>query len=111
VLPGQIPFDDRRGGDPTFREIPADADPTTLVDTHRSESYDHTGLRRDANLALPLDRVRELAARGRIGSVNARHWSFMGSLTAPGRFVAESLPKMVDAAVSDGVQAALFVPV
>jgi D-proline reductase (dithiol) PrdB len=111
VQPGQDPFDDRRGGDPTFREIPADADPTTLVDTHRSESYDHTGLRRDANLALPLERVRELAARGRIGSVNSRHWSFMGSLTAPGRFVAESLPKMVDAAVSDGVQAALFVPV
>jgi D-proline reductase (dithiol) PrdB len=112
VLPGQAPFDDsRRGGDPSFREIPADSDPATLIDTHRSESYDHTGVRRDPNLAFPLTRVHELAARGRIGSVNARHWSFMGSLTAPGRFVSESLPRMVEAAVSDGVQAALFVPV
>lgn len=112
VLPGQAPFDDTlRAGDPSFREIPSDSDPATLIDTHRSESYDHTGVRRDANLAFPLTRVRELAASGRIGTVNVRHWSFMGSLTAPGRFVAESLPRMVEAAVSDGVQAALFVPI
>jgi D-proline reductase (dithiol) PrdB len=112
VLPGQPPFDEsRRGGDPSFREIPFDADPATLVDTHRSESFDHAGMRADPNLAFPLDRARELAERGRIGSVNARHWSFMGSLTAPGRFVAESLPRMAAAAVADGVDAALLVPV
>jgi len=112
VLPDQPPFDERkRGGDPSFREIPFDADPAALVDTHRSESFDHAGMRADANLAFPLTRVRELAERGRIGSVNARHWSFMGSLTAPGRFVAESLPGMAAAAVADGVDAALLVPV
>ena len=112
VLPGQTPFDESlRGGDPSTREIPFDTDPATLVDTHRSESFDHTGMRRDPNLVFPLERVRELAATGRIGSVNARHWSFMGSLTAPGRFIAESLPRMAAAAVSDGVQAALLVPV
>lgn len=112
VLPGQASFDEsRRGGDPTFREIPADTDPASLVDTHRSTSFDHTGMRRDPNLAFPLERVRELAARGRIGSVNGRHWSFMGSLTAPGRFIAETLPRMAATALADGVQAALLVPV
>jgi len=35
----------------------------------------------------------------------------MGSLTAPGRFVAESLPRLLEAAVGDGVDAALLVPV
>lgn len=112
VLPFQEPFDERvRGGDPSFREIPFDTEPSTLVDTHRSESFDHGAMRRDPNLAFPLERVRELAARGRIGSVNRRHWSFMGSLTAPGRFVAESLPRLAEAAVGDGVDAALLVPV
>jgi D-proline reductase (dithiol) PrdB len=112
VLPDQAPFDENlRGGDPSLREIPFDTEPSALVDTHRSESFDHAGLRRDPNLAFPLERVRELAERGRIGAVNHRHWSFMGSLTAPGRFVAESLPRMAAAAVADGVEAALLVPV
>lgn len=112
VMPGQVPFDEgQRGGDPSFREIPSGADPAALVDTHRSESFDHAGMRGDPNLAFPLERVRELALRGRIGSVNQRHWSFMGSITAPGRFVAETLPRMARDAVADGVDAALLVPV
>ncbi len=112
VMPGQAHFDDSaRGGDASYREIPFDADPSALVDTHRSESFDHDAMRRDPNLAFPLERVRELAGRGRIGSVNHRHWSFMGSITAPGRFVADTLPRMAAAAVEDGVDVALFVPV
>ncbi len=112
VLPNQPPFDDSiKGGDPSFREIPADADATTLQDTHRSESFDHAGLRQDPNLAFPLDRVRELAAAGRIGSVNRRHLSCMGSLTAPGRFVRDSVPQAASWLTEDGVDVALLVPV
>jgi D-proline reductase (dithiol) PrdB len=112
VTPGQPPFDeDVRGGDPSFREIPADADPRSLIDTHRSESFDHAGIATDANLALPLERVRELAASGRIGSVNRRHLSFMGSITAPGRLVRDTAPAAARALVDDGVDVALLVPV
>jgi D-proline reductase (dithiol) PrdB len=65
VLPGQARFDEtRRGGDVTFREIPSDIDVTKLVDAHRSESFDHSGLVRDPNVAFPIDRVRELAEAG-----------------------------------------------
>ena len=50
VLPGQTPFDPSiKGGDPSFREIPGDVDVTTLIDTHRSETFDHSGLRLDPN--------------------------------------------------------------
>jgi D-proline reductase (dithiol) PrdB len=112
VTPGQPPFDEAvRGGDPSFREIPADADPRSLIDTHRSESFDHAGIAADANLALPLERVRELAASGRIGSVNRRHLSFMGSITAPGRLVRDTAPAAARALVDDGVDVALLVPV
>ena len=80
-------------------------------DAQRSKSYDHAGVRQDPNLALPVDRLRELAQRGRIGSVNARHYSFMGSITAPGRLVKRSAPQAADTLVSDQVDVALLVPV
>ena len=111
-LPTQEPFvHDVGGGDWTFREIPADADAKTLVDSHRSESYDHSGVQADANLAFPIDRIRELAAEGVIGSVNHRHFSFMGSITAPGRLTARSALAVADALEGDAVHAVLLVPI
>jgi len=112
VLPDQEPFDEsRRGGDPSFREIPSDADPSMLVDTHRSQIFDHGGMRRDPNLAFPLDRARELVASGRIGSLAGRHLSFMGGLTAPGRLIKHTAPAAARALVADRVDVALLVPV
>jgi D-proline reductase (dithiol) PrdB len=112
VAPGQPPFDSRvRGGDVSFRDIPSDLDVRTLIDTHRSETFDHTGLRDDPNLALPIDRIRELAERGRIASVNHRHLSFMGSITAPGRLLRNTAPEAARRLVADGVDVALLVPV
>ncbi|HKH43136.1 MAG TPA: glycine/sarcosine/betaine reductase selenoprotein B family protein [Thermoanaerobaculia bacterium] len=112
VLPGQERFSaELRGGDVSFREIPADADLSSLVETHRSQSFDHTGIRSDPNLALPLDRCRELVAAGRIGELNHRHLSFMGSITAPGRLVRDTAPEAARRLAGDGVEAALLVPV
>jgi len=112
VLPGQQPFDGKkRGGDPTFREIPATVDVARLVDTHRSESFDHSGMRSDSNLVLPIDRLDELARAGRIRTANGRHLSFMGSLTATGAFVKDTAPAAARLLVEDGVDVALLVPV
>ena len=112
VLPGQEPFDESfKGGDPSFREIPADADVRTLVETHRSESFDHGGLHQDPNVAFPIDRVRDLEALGRIGAVNRRHLSCMGSITAPGRLVANTAPPAARLLIEDGVDVAILVPV
>ena len=112
VAPGQRPFDDSvRGGDFSFRDVPSDVDPRTLIDTHRSESFDHSGLSRDPNVAFPVERVQELAARKRIGAVNHRHLSFMGSITAPGRLIRDTAPKAAREFVSDSVDLAILVPV
>ena len=111
VLPEQAPFDEVRGGDTSFREIPADTVLSRLIDAQRSESYDHAGVLADPNLALPIERLRELAERGRIGSANHRHLSFMGSITAPGRLVKRSAPEAARMLLSDGVDVALLVPV
>jgi D-proline reductase (dithiol) PrdB len=112
VLPGQEPFGEaRRGRNPGFREIPAEVDVSTLVDTHSSKVFDHTGVRRDPNLAFPIDRLHELARAGRIAAVAPRHLSFMGGMTSPERFLRESVPEMTRLLVDDCVDAALLVPV
>lgn len=112
TAPGQQPFDDSiKGGDWSFREIGAGVDVQTLVDSHRSGSFDHAGVRSDPNLAFPIDRLRELAEMEVIGRVNRRHFSFMGSLTAPARMTANSAPAVADALEADGVDAVLLVPI
>ena len=95
----------------SFREIPANADTRTLLDTHRSETYDHSGIAADANLAFPLDRLRELARDGVIGSLAPRHFSLMGSILAPGRLMRDTAPAIAASLVRDEVDVALLVPV
>ena len=112
VAPGQIEFDGSiRGGDFSFREIADSADLSTLTDTHRSRSFDHSGMHADPNLAFPIDRLHELVRAGRIGSANRRHISFMGSLTATRAFSRETAPAAAKLLVEDGVDVALLVPV
>ncbi|HMC83355.1 MAG TPA: glycine/sarcosine/betaine reductase selenoprotein B family protein [Candidatus Polarisedimenticolia bacterium] len=111
-LPGQEPFDESiRGGDWSYREIPDATDVGTLRTSHRSKSFDRAGLESDPNLALPLDRLHELAARGVIGPPNRRHFSFMGSIVAPGRLLRESGPEVADKLRKDAVDWVLLTPV
>ena len=112
VTANQAPFDESiRGGDYSFREISSDTDMSALIDSHRSELYDHSGLRRDPNLVFPFDRVRELVESRRLGSLNHRHLSFMGSITAPGRLAKKTAPAAVSKLVEDKVDIALLIPV
>jgi D-proline reductase (dithiol) PrdB len=73
--------------------------------------FDHAGIRRDPNVAFPLDRLRELAAPGEIGEVSPRHLSFMGSITAPGRLASRTAPEAAQLLVDDQVDLALLFPV
>jgi D-proline reductase (dithiol) PrdB len=110
-LPSQVPFDGAmKGGDSSFREIPSDTAVETLAIAHKSDAFDQTGFREDRNLGFPLDRLREMAARGEIGELNGRALSFMGSITAPGRLVKETAPGAAALLEADGVDVALLVP-
>lgn len=112
VVPGEEPFSDAvRGGDYSFREIAGDLDVQSLEEYHRSDSFSHAGVEADRNMGLPLDRLHELAAGGEIASVAPRHFSVMGSITAPGRYVKRTLPAIADRLVEDHVDIALMVPV
>lgn len=112
VASDQVPFDDSiRGGDTSFREVPSTVDLSTLIESHRSEVFDHSGIRQDPNLAFPIDRLKELCAAGKIGKINHRHLSLMGSITAPGRLIKRTAPQAVQRLVDDGVEVAILVPV
>lgn len=64
-------------GTAEFRELPA-----TITDpaiSHISINFDRSGMQRDLNVAFPIDRLKELAADGVVGSVAETHYSTMGS--------------------------------
>ncbi len=110
--PGQEPFDvSVKGGDYSYREIPAGSDLSSLQIAHKSEAFDPSGIQSDPNLALPLDRLRELQAEGRIGAVAPRHFSLMGSISAPARLVKFSAAEIAASLAADRTDAVLLTPV
>lgn len=106
------PFDASiRGGDPSFRWIAREVRLESLVENQRSDAFDRAGIDEDRNLALPLDRLRELENAGEVGEVAPRHVSLMGSLSAPGRMLRDAAPEIIAGLRRDEVDVALLVPV
>jgi D-proline reductase (dithiol) PrdB len=111
-LPNQAPFDtSKRGGDTSYRVIPHDADLNTLQIGNTSDAFDSSGIEADKNLSLPLDRLRDLERDGSIGAVAPRHFSIMGSITAPGRLISRTAPEIAAILRDDRVDAVLLTPV
>jgi D-proline reductase (dithiol) PrdB len=63
--------------DQSFRALAASTE--GLVMDHASPNFDRTGWLTDVNVVFPIDRLHELAAEGRIGSVASAHVSFVGA--------------------------------
>ena len=70
VVRGERPF---RGREADYRVIPETTPPDQLLCSHISINFDRTGFQEDWSVIFPLDRLRELAAEGTIGSVAATH--------------------------------------
>jgi D-proline reductase (dithiol) PrdB len=98
-------------GDTSFREIPNSIETGSLLESHRSPSWDHRGVEADRNLAFPLDRFRDLVARGEIKGLNHRHFSFMGSVIGTRPLIEETAPEVARRLREDGVDAVLLTPV
>jgi D-proline reductase (dithiol) PrdB len=110
-LKSQPPFDMKdRQGDPSFREIPANAKPADLSITHNY--YDHRDAVRDINIVFPLERVRLLEQFGDIGKVNHRHFSFMGHISNRhlDTLINETAPGVAEKLREDSVDIALLTP-
>lgn len=93
-----------------YRVIPSDTAAATLVMGHVSVNFDRSGFREDPNLVFPLDRLKELAADGTIGSVADFHYSFMGAPFPPTQFEPRAR-ELAGLLARDKVDAALLIPV
>jgi D-proline reductase (dithiol) PrdB len=103
------PFDPDARNDLRCDDIPSDA--LTADFEVNDNYYDHTDVSVDLNCMMPLDRLRELAASGVIGSVAPRVYSgFMGRIYNRSEVVNDAAPKLVEKLKQDGVDVLVVVP-
>jgi len=79
---------------------------------HFSPNFDRGGFAADLNVVYPIDRLHELADRGTIGSVAARHYAFAGNQpdTVSGIRL-DTGPEVAKRLLDDGVDVVLLTPV
>jgi len=92
-----------------YRIIPGDIEVNDLVMTHISASFDRSGFQQDWNVVFPINRLRELAADGVIGSVADFHYSFMGAHDPMP--MEQDARRLAGLLKNDGVDAVLLLPV
>ena len=105
-LPEQTRFDiDDPAGDCSYREIPSDA--RELTWTHAYHRPDEGS---DLDAVFPLRTLRGLAEEGLVGSLNPRHFSFMGAIHETTPLLERTAPEVAGKLVEDGVEAVLLTP-
>jgi D-proline reductase (dithiol) PrdB len=105
-LPEQLRFDiDDPAGDCSYREIPSGA--RGLTWTHAYHRPDEGS---DLDAVFPLWTLRGLAEEGIVGSLNRRHFSFMGAIHETGPLREKTAPEVADRLVEDGADAVLLTP-
>lgn len=98
-LKSQTPFNP--AGDFSIREIPIDTATSDLMVTHGG--YDNSDVNKDINAMLPIDRLRELANEGYIGSAAPTLVGFMGGGGNVEKFRNETGPAIAKIFVHEGI--------
>jgi D-proline reductase (dithiol) PrdB len=93
-------------GDFSFRAIPGDAPVSEMMVSHGG--YDNGDVNKDINCMFPIDRLRELAEEGFIGSVAPVHFGFMGGGGNQDKFTNETGPEIARQLKEEGVDAVLL---
>ncbi|MCH7801198.1 MAG: hypothetical protein IIC24_06600 [Chloroflexi bacterium] len=93
-------------GDHTFRELPSDITQEEVRIWH--PGYDRGPAMQDINCIFPINRFRELAAEGIIGSLADTHYSFMGLILDTTALIEESAPEAARRLKAAGVDAAFL---
>ena len=96
--------------DLSYRVLPLDVKTGDLSMTHSSIHFDRTGFREDVNLVYPIDRLKELAEKGEIGSVASFHYSFMGAGWPP-QMIEETAKQLAVLLKEDKVNGVVLSPV
>ena len=105
-LPEQPRFDiDDPAGDCSYREIPTGT--RELTWTHAYHRPDEGS---DLDAVFPLWTLRGLVSTGDVGSLNPRHFSFMGAIHETAPLSEKTAPEVADKLLKDGADAVLLTP-
>ena len=97
-------------GEQTYRVVPSDTPAVDILQSHTSLGFDRVPIMRDLNISFPIDRVRELVARGDLGGTAPHHYSFMGAQRELRRIQEETGPEVSRRLRDEGVDAVLITP-
>jgi D-proline reductase (dithiol) PrdB len=97
-------------GDQTYRVIPSDTRAPDILQSQTSIGFDRAPIMRDINISFPIDRLRELSARGEIGGLAPNCYSFLGAQRDFRRIEAETAPEAARRLRDEGVDVALITP-
>jgi D-proline reductase (dithiol) PrdB len=97
-------------GDQTCRVIPSGTPTVDIVQSHTSIGFDRVAIMRDINISFPIDRLRELVARGELGGLGPSHYSFMGAQREVARIESQTGPEVARRLADEGVDLALITP-
>ena len=89
--------------------LPATLAAGDILMSHVSINFDRSGFQADLNTIYPIDRLRDLASAGVVGSVADQHYSVMGS-TDP-RAMAVTADQIVGQLQQERSDAVLLSPV
>ncbi len=102
-------FDPMARNDHRLDAIPADADAGDFQ--IHDAYYDHADADLDLNCQFPIDRLRELAMAGEVGSLAPRFWSgFMGRIYNRSKVIETSAPLFAAQLRKDEVDLLIAVP-
>jgi len=93
-----------------YRVIPGDLAAGDLVMSHGSSNFDRSGFQQDVNVVFPIDRLREMAATGEIGSLARFHYALNGAGWLPHE-IEPTARELAGLLKEDRVNAVLLSPV
>jgi D-proline reductase (dithiol) PrdB len=98
------------GGDQSFRLLPATTE--GLIMGQISPNFDRSGFIIDPNIVFPIDRLREMALDGSIGSLSEQHIAFLGAQgESLSTIVMDTGPAAAKVLKDGGVDVVLLTPV
>ena len=104
---GDAPFGP---GEQTYRVIPVETPAADIIQSHTSIGFDRTPIMRDLNISYPIDRLRELVARGQLGGLAPNGYSFMGAQRELTRIEGETGPEVARRLREDGADVVVMTP-
>lgn len=105
-LEGQVAFHFK--DDFSYREIDVDAPASKRRATHFA--YDLDDAHQDINVVFPVDTLKRMVSKGKLGALAQQAYTFMGGIYSTRKVETILAPAIADRVVADEVDLALLVP-